>query len=284
MVMHRFHLTDAAPRADALKHELSMRGLAFEVVAVVRANHWKLELFGELAQDLVERPVLGEAMVLKLDEEVPGVEGVAQLCDCFAPDIGPLVENLLCHVAAHACAQADDPLAVLLEHLEVDARLIVDRHPVDPASADEAHQVLVALLRAGEQQEMMELMILRVASVSRGEAHFAPEDRLHVGLLARAHQLHGAKHVAVVGQRDGRHSHLAHAFDQLRNPNGAVQHRELAVNVQVNEFGRHERADSTVPDRADPPGHGDQFSPKGINQRPGRREGGTPACAEGRPC
>jgi len=163
----------------------------------------------------------------------------------------------------------------LLEHLEVDARLIVHSHPVDPARAHQAHQVLIAFLRGGEQQQMMQLVILRVAPVTRGEAHFAPEDRLHVGPLARSDELHGTKHVPVVGQRDRGHTHLADVLDELRNPDGSVQHRELAVNVQVNEFGRHERADSTVPAEPDPPNLCPQLSPEGVNQGLGSQEGGT---------
>ena len=53
-------------------------------------------------------------MVLKLDEEVARFEGVAELGDGVASDFGPLVENLLRHVTAHAGAQTDDPFAVLL--------------------------------------------------------------------------------------------------------------------------------------------------------------------------
>ena len=46
VVVHRFHLADAPTGADALQHELCVRSLAFEVVAVVRGDQRKLELLG----------------------------------------------------------------------------------------------------------------------------------------------------------------------------------------------------------------------------------------------
>ena len=185
-------------------------------------------------------------MVLELDEEVARVEAITELCERLAPRIGSLVEDLLRDVSAHARAQADDASAVLTQHFQIDAGLVVGGHSVDPTSAHQTHQVLVPLLRAGQQQQMACFSVFGVATISRGKAHLTAEDRFDVGGLTRADQLHRPEHVAVVGERDRRHAHLGDVLGELRNPNGPIEHRELAVHVQVNELGCHRRGDSTV--------------------------------------
>ena len=152
VVVHRLHLTDASPRADALEHQLCVRRLTLEVVAVIGTDQRECEVLRELAKHLVERPVLGEAMVLELDKEPAWLKTIAEVRDRLAANVRSLVENLLRNVAAHAGAESDDPLAVLLEYFEIDAGLIVRGHPVDPAGAHDPDEVLVAFLRAREEQ------------------------------------------------------------------------------------------------------------------------------------
>lgn len=100
---------------------------------------------------------------------------------------------------------------------------------------------------------MVQLFVLRVTAVARGEVYLAAENRLYVAAGARTHELDGAEHVPAVGQGDGRHPHLADVLDQRRDSDGSVQHRELAVDVKVNEFCRHEPADHTAPGASNPP-------------------------------
>ena len=173
VMVHGFHLSHASTCTDALQYELSMGGLALEVVAVVGADEGERELVCETSEDLVERTVLREAMVLELDEEVSRLEAVTKVRESVAADFRTLVEDLLSDVAAHAGAEPDHPLAVLVKDLEVDSGLIVCRHTIDPAAAHHPYEVLVAFLRRGEQQEMVKLFVLRVPTIARREVHFA---------------------------------------------------------------------------------------------------------------
>ena len=78
--------------------------------------------------------------------------------------------------AAHARRRADEPLGVALEQLEVDLRLVVEA--VDRRIGDERHQVAVALVVLGEQQQVVEvgLAVALAARVGR-EVDLAADDR-----------------------------------------------------------------------------------------------------------
>ncbi len=81
-----------------------------------------------------------------------------------------------------------------------------------------------------------------------GDVDLTADDRFDAGAFGRLHELHGASHRAVIGQRDGRHLELGGARNEIRDPASAVEDRVLGVNVKVNERGfRH--AERTVYDR-----------------------------------
>ena len=103
----------------------------------MRRDQRQRELARQLDQDLVERLLLEEAVVLQLDEERARLEAVAQRAERLAARVLALLQHLLREVAAHARRQADQALAVLEQLLEVDARLAV-RQAVDPAAARRA--------------------------------------------------------------------------------------------------------------------------------------------------
>src|SRR5215469_7496390 len=65
----------------------------------------------------------------------------------------------------------------------------------------------------------------------------APDDRLDSGGLGRIHEVHCAEDVAVVGHGDRRHAELFHPVDELLNVAGAVEHRVVGVQVQMDELG-----------------------------------------------
>ena len=45
-----------------------------------------------------------------------------------------------------------------------------------------------------------------------------------------------AKHIAMIGDRNRRHSLASYLFDQLFNACRPIQHRILGVNMEVNEI------------------------------------------------
>src|SRR5690606_26214440 len=122
-VVDLLHLAERVARADAPERDLALGLLALEEVRAVRRDDAQPELVRELDQDLVERLVLGEAVVLELDEEALGAVDLLELEERRAPRLRALLEDGLGHDARHARRETDDALGVLTEELEVGARL-----------------------------------------------------------------------------------------------------------------------------------------------------------------
>ncbi len=68
-----------------------------------------------------------------------------------------------------------------------------------------------------------------------GDVRLQADDRLDSRGLGGLVELVRPEQVAVVGHRDGRHAHLGAALEQVGDPGGAVQHRVLGVDVEVDE-------------------------------------------------
>ena len=252
-VVGALHVDERPARGDALQDELGLGLGAAEVVAVVGGDDRQLEALREVDEDLVEGDLLGEAVVLELDEEVAGLEAVLEAAERVAPRGLSLHQDLLRHVAAHAGGGADDPLVVLAQDVEVDARAAPR---LDPAAADQAHEVLVAVLAGREEHEVVLHPVLGPRAIARGERDLAAEDRLDLRGLARFVEAHRAVHVVVIGQRDGAHPELTDLLDQAVQPDRPIEHGELGVDVEVDELGRHGRG----PIVHDHPRHGNATS------------------------
>ena len=84
-----------------------------------------------------------------------------------------------------------------------------------------------------------------VVIVLLADVKFAAHDRLHARLVGRIHKMHGAKNIAVVGHGDGRHAQLFYTLNQLFDVARAVEHRVIAMQVQVDEF-RHRAQKTTL--------------------------------------
>ena len=67
--------------------------------------------------------------------------------------------------------------------------------------------------------------------------HFYAIDRAHVCALGGVLKLNAMKQVAMVGHRVGVHAQLLAAFQQVVELDRAVQQREVAVNVKMDEVG-----------------------------------------------
>ena len=136
--------------------------------------------------------------------------------------------------------QADDALAVLLQHGERGAGLVVE--VVDVRFADQFHQVVVALVRLGQKQQVVELRLaVALELLVGGEVHLAAVDGLDAlaGLLlylvAHLAQLRHARHHAVVGDGHGRHAEVGCALDHVVDVRMAVEQGIFSVVVQVDE-------------------------------------------------
>ena len=93
-----------------------------------------------------------------------------------------------------------------------------------------------------QEQQMARMLALptTVAGAPRtgGNVGLHADDGLDVPLTGSAIELHGAEHVPVVGQRHGAHTKILAAINQPVDARGAVEQRETAVVVEVDEAVR----------------------------------------------
>ena len=142
---------------DAQQRVVRYRVLAVRVVAVVRGEQRRVEAPGDLDQLRVGPLLLGEAVVLQLDEEVVAAE------DVLEPAGPPLRLRLVARQQrledhpAQTSGGGDEPGVMALEELPVEPGLVVVA--LEVGRRGQLHQVAVALDRLGQEgQVVVELL------------------------------------------------------------------------------------------------------------------------------
>ena len=139
------------------------------------------------------------------------------------------------NLAGDAGGGADEALVVFLDHLVAHARLAVI-HPLDVAGGDYLHQVLVALVVLGQQDEVVVfavLVILEVMVVMLGYVGLAAQDRLDIGVfLADVEELLHTIHVAVVRDCQTRHLELVRTGEELLYVGHPIEDGILRMDVK----------------------------------------------------
>ena len=242
---HAVRVVHGRARADAQQVVLRLRVLAREVVEVVRGDGLEAGGAGHVREHVVElglrvAGVRADALVLQLDVEVARLEAACELLGPLDRVVELAVVEQLRDDARDACRRADDAAAVLLQHAERGARLVVE--VVDVRFADQLHQVVVALVRLSQQKQVEELGLRVLAQLLvGGEVHLAAVDgldvlaRLGFHLLAHLAQLRHAGHDAVVGDGHRRHVQIGGALHHVVDVRVAVEQGILGVIVQMNE-------------------------------------------------
>ena len=145
------------------------------VVRVVGGEQRRAHVARELDQLRVDLQLLGQPVVLQLDEERVAPEDRLEALDVLLRELVVALEDRLRHRAAEAAGGADEALVVLLEQVEVDARLLEEA--VEVRARRHLDEVLVALRGLGEQGEVVDVVLVapRPVVARRGD---------HVGLGA----------------------------------------------------------------------------------------------------
>ncbi len=224
---------------------MGLRVLPPRVVAVVGGEQGQVEIASDAQQRRVDAGLVGEPVVLELHVEAVRAEHVSEAGGQL-PRAGLVVgEEPLAHRAAEAAARRDDPVAVRLEHVEVDTRLVEE--PVEVRERRQLHQVVVAGVRHREEREVEDVVLVATGPVEaarRDEVRLHADDRLHAVLAGDTVEVQDAVHVPVVGDPDRGLSVRDHGRDHVRHPGRAVEHRVLGVQVQVHERRRHGLSDT----------------------------------------
>ena len=232
------------------------------VVAVVGGQEGGLEAAGDLEQLRVGAVLLGDAVILHLDEEVVAPEDVLEPPGPLQPLVEVVLHERLEHLTTEAPRGGDEPLTVIVERLPIDAGLVVVA--LEEGSAGQLDEVAVAGVVLGQQgQVVVELPApfgvatgiveppppgWPLGAVVVGHVGLGADDGLYALVAALPVEVQDAVHVAVVGDPEGRLPVLHRGGDQLVEARGTVEHRELGMDVQVGEGVAHDvsAADETT--------------------------------------
>ena len=117
--------------------------VAVRVVAVVGGEQRRADRARDAEQVDVDPVLLGQAVVLQLDEEVVAAEDLLEARGRGEGAVVVVLEEPLAHRAAEAAGRGDEALVVALEQLEVDAGLVVEA--VEVRARRHLDEVVVAL-------------------------------------------------------------------------------------------------------------------------------------------
>lgn len=220
------------------------------VVQIVGGHQRQAEVLGQPQQFTLGLPLDRQAVVHDLGVEVAGAEYVPQLGSGGAGG-GILADPQFgLHLAADAPGGADQPTRVGREQLSVDPRLEVV--PLQRGERAHPEEVVHAAGGAGQHGHVRvgptatDIVLVGwvvpephpglVGAVgARGDVCLDTDDRGDAPLAGLGPELVGPEDVAVVGRRDGRHTHRHGRVEQLVDARGTVEHGVLGVHVQVRE-------------------------------------------------
>lgn len=186
---------------------------------------------GTLALDI-------ETAVLDL-EVIVFAEGLLEPGDDLVGLSLPFSQEMMRQLPRRAAGQADQPLAMLLQHLAADARLVVKA--VQKADRRELDQVLEAGLVLGQQRQMMRRFARSADDVrhpSGGRVGLIAQDRIDPRVTALGVKLQRPVQVAVIRDRQRGHPQLFDPLDELRDLARPVEQTVMRVAMEVGERPR----------------------------------------------
>ena len=255
-VGHLARLGPLLPRGlhlDAEEDVVGVEVLLPEEVDVVGGHEGDARLPVDVEDLAVHLLLLGQSLVLHLEEVVALAEDVLELQGRAERLLGLAAQELLGHLAAEAGGQGDEALVVLPQEVLVHARLVGE--PLEEGRRAELAEVPVALLVLAQEHEVGVGPLALVArgplveARAVGHVGLAPDDGPQPRLRGLLVELHGPEEVPVVRDGHGRGAVGHRLLHQVVQAAGAVQQGVLGVQVQVDEL---------------PIGHGRPISDFGI--------------------
>ncbi len=233
----QLRLGERALRLHAQQRPVVIEVVPPEVVHVGRAHHRPPDLARDPRDVLVRLVLLGDAVALELEVDVLGAEDLDQVVRVRAGVGRRALDQPAAEARLEAARQRDHALRVAREQVHVHVGLAA---PValQVARRAELHQVAEALVAAGEQGQVVALVADRVRLDVVHQVGLDADDRLDPVLAAGLVVLHRAVHHAVVGEAQRGLPERRRALGQRVDAAGAVEHRVLGVNVEVDAPSR----------------------------------------------
>ncbi len=230
-------LGDQPALRDADQRIVCLVVLAPGEIGLVGGDERQASRIGKLDERRLGAALGGKAMALQLDIE-PVAENVVQPGTAGGGEIGLPGGKGEIERTGGTAGERYEPVGGLGQHRERHVRGLAGRHREERVRG-QAHQVAIALLARGEQDEPRAASGPRAAgrSVLVGEVdrERATDDRLDAGARELVGKLERAEHVVGVGQGQGRLPIGLGELGQLGDGQRAFEQRIGRVHMQVHE-------------------------------------------------
>ena len=234
-----FFIADQLAGEDAQQGVMGLDIASAEVMGIVGGDQLDPQ-FGADARHLdIDESIFQSAVILNFQVKVVAKDTLIPTghLPCH---LRSTLQNRLGDLAPQAGGGDDQPLAVLLQQLFVDAGPRENPpapHALQVADAGELDQIAVARDVLGQHHQVIAPFFFGLGIRDRAvdHIHLIADDRLDAGLGAKFQQFDGAVHDAVVRERQGWHAQLNRPLHHCRQLGGAVQQAVVAVVVEGDE-------------------------------------------------
>ena len=240
--LHAVRRVEVVAGAHAQEHVLGRSLLAMDVVQVVGHDEREAGFRGQAEQLFVEPALLGQPVILELEEEPILAQDVPVLPRERPGEIPVVHFERPRDLPVEAGRQPDQALAVLRNVLPIDPGLVVVA--VEVRVGDETAQVSIADQIRGQQDQVERLRVglaLLVGHRASRDVRLDADDRLDVPGLGRLVERDGAVQRAMVGDREAVEALHAGLIDEVRDPSEPVEQAELGVGVEMREVAAGQR-------------------------------------------
>ena len=230
---------------DAEQDVVGLHVIGVQVVAVVGGHEGELGGVCDFQYLLVDESLFRQGVGLHFEVEAFREQGRVLLGehDGIIKGAAARDELVLAHEGAryltgHAGGKGDEAVGMAVEHLLVDARLVVEAF--QPAPAYKMQEVLIAhgILRQKDEVMAHTGEIGGLVGVVTGDVDFTADDRRHARVLAGRIEVGRAEKAAMVSDGNTGHAQVLGFFCGIGDTDGAVEQAEFSVAVQVDEI-RH---------------------------------------------
>ena len=182
--------------------------------------------------------LLVDPVLLDLEVDLLGAEGLDQVVDVGAGVVAPLLDQAAAEARLQAPGEDDHSLGVPGEQLHVDVGLAA-REALEEAGRGQLDQVGEAGVALGQQRQVVALVadLLPDRLAVLDEVGLEADDRLDPMLVAGLVEVDRAVHHPVVGEPEGRLPELRGPLRHRVDLAGAVEQRVLAVGVEMDGRG-----------------------------------------------
>ena len=233
---HAVGIVERLAGLDAHEHFLRVRVFAAEVVAVICRQQGNARFAADLHEQRYDAFFVFQIVIHDFHEIMPLAENAFHLAGMGACGFKITVQQQPIQLAGQTGARRDQALAVFFERRHIHAGTIIKA--ARPAFADQLGQVLIALLRFAQQNQVIHgAHAVGGAAVVHIFAHidFAADDRVNAALFRLGIKIHHAIHHAVVGDGAGVHAQLFNAVEQWADAVCAVQQAVFGMQVKMCE-------------------------------------------------